>query len=67
MLKLKNSPENFQGGKISLYYEEWASLLRPSFWVLQNVKGVKVEEGDEFDIQDKKRDKIPISYTRGHL
>ena len=59
MLKLKNSPENFQGGKISLYYEEWASLLRPSFWVLQNVKGVKVQEGNEFDIQDKKEIKFP--------
>ena len=59
-LMLKNTPENFQGGKINLHYEAWVSL-NPGLWILRNVKGVNVQHIED-DVRDRKEIKFPPQY-----
>lgn len=38
----RNTPDNFQGGKISAFYDQW-ELLTSDKWLLDCVKGLKIE------------------------
>ena len=54
-----NTPENFQGGKISLFYDTW-ELLFSSKWVLDHVHGVKVNfDNRRYSVQDRKEIDFP--------
>ena len=58
---LLNTPENFSGGKIADYFDEWKKFTSDQ-WVLNQVKGVKVNfNTEDTDVRDKNQICFPYN------
>ena len=56
--EFRNTPENFLGGKIALFFDHWKELFS-DFWLLNHVLGIKVNFEDQNMLVDRKELTFP--------